>query len=214
MKIKFQEHIEVIKTAFGIILIMLSILINLSFLSFYIYWGTDQTEIYNIFDYNTKTNNLIGNLGAFLGNFFIQKRIGLSAFIIPITLFLIGIKILINKTIVNPWKYISHSIFIIIWFPIFLGYFPSHNCIFSGIYGFKGLEYLKKITGNIGTIVLLIISFLIYIIFLFKISYKNLKKNSYSIYLKFKKNIDKYNDQIRKKNQIYNIHNINKKKNL
>lgn len=193
MKINLQENIEVIKTACGIIFIMFSILIFLSFLSFYIYCDTNHNVIKKIFDYNTTTNNLIGNLGAFLGDFFIQKRIGISSFIIPITFFLIGIKILINKTIINKWKYIIHSVLIIIWLPIFLGYFTSNNFLFSGIYGFQMSEYLKKIIGNIGTFFLLIISFIIYIIFEFKISTKNFNKKIYLIYLQFIKIKNKYN---------------------
>lgn len=211
MKIKFQERIEIIKTAIGFTLIMLSILITLSFISFYVYWKIDQNKIFNS---NITVNNLIGNLGAFLGDFFIQKKIGLSSFIIPITLFLIGTQILINKKIITTWKYVLNSLFIIIWLPIFFGFFQSNNFIFSGIYGFEITEYLKKNIGEIGTIFLLIISLLIYIIFKFKISAKKIKKNIYLFYLKYK-NIKKkyyeYKKKIKKNTETY-LNNFQKKK--
>lgn len=183
---KIKENLEVIKTVLGLLLIVFSILLSLSFVSFYINWESDQSEIDLLFDSQTKTNNLLGNLGAFLGEFCIHRGIGVSAFLIPITFFLFGIKLLLDRIIIKTWKYISHSLFILIWVPIFFGYFNKKNFTFSGIYGFETSEYLKRFIGEIGIIFFIIVTFFIYIILEFKISAKNFREKIYQIFLIFK----------------------------
>lgn len=190
-----KEQLELIKTAFGLILVVFSILVSFSFISFYINWESDQSEVDILFfSSQTKTNNLFGNLGALLGEFFIHRGIGISAFLIPFTFFLFGVKLLLNKTIIKMWKYISHSLFILVWLPIFFAYFKNDNFMFGGVYGFESIQFLELLIGNTGIILLLILTFLIYIIFEFKISAKILIRKIYQIKTQLiKKNLDTTN---------------------
>jgi S-DNA-T family DNA segregation ATPase FtsK/SpoIIIE len=176
-KPKFQFNKEAIKTGFGLFLIAFSILIFIAFISFFFNWKADQSEITAILNQETSTNNLLGNFGAYLSDLFIHHGIGIAAFLIPISLFIFGVKVLIDKNLVKVWKYISHSIFILIWLPLLLGYFLEKEYVFSGVYGFEVADYLKNFFGDIGIIALLFLSLALYLIFEFNLTSKNIKEN-------------------------------------
>ena len=77
----------------GLLLFVISIYTALSFISFITTGAADQSVIENLRDgelanQNHEFANSCGSLGAYLSSYFIKHCFGLSAFLIPVTLFI------------------------------------------------------------------------------------------------------------------------------
>lgn len=161
---------SLIKTILGLLLLVSSIILLISFISFYFSWKDDQSQLTSFFNKNITAENLIGKIGANLGEIFIFNGIGIIAFFIPFFLFILSIKILFGKEILKIWKLLSHGIFFIIWIPIFLAMIFGTQWLLSGLIGFEVYDYLKTLLGIVGTAILLFLTLAIYFILEFNLS--------------------------------------------
>lgn len=172
MKILFinNKKIKILKTILGLILINISLILFLSFISFLI------NNRYS------KMQNALGKIGYIISNYLLYNGIGISIFLLPIILFFLGIKIFIYLEYINIKKILLHSLFFIYWIPITLSLFFSNKIIY-GIYILNIKYLLIYFIGKIGLILILITSKLIYIILVFQITYdKFFLKNSKKIF--------------------------------
>lgn len=157
MKILFinNKTIKIINTILGLILIKISMLLFISFISFII-----NTR-------NSKLENALGKIGYIVSNYLLYNGTGISIFLLPILLFFLGLKIYCQY--INIKKIILHILFFIFWIPITLSLFCSSK-IASGIFGFEIKYFLIYFIGKIGLIFMLLTSKIIYIILVFKIT--------------------------------------------
>ena len=91
LSINFEN--KTAQVVFGLFFICLSILLFLSFTSFFYNWKKDfDLSRLNFIDLITNSeitaNNLLGKVGAYFGDFFIYQQYGISSFIIPFFLFI------------------------------------------------------------------------------------------------------------------------------
>lgn len=110
---------------------------------------------------STKINNLVGIVGAYFSDFLFQT-LGVSSFFIPLALFLIGLDLLKSKVESYIIKFFGFFLFIFSFSSLFQ--FIDSEIKIKGVIiptgGFFGKlisELLKKITGNVGSILVLII---------------------------------------------------------
>ena len=89
----------------GIICIILGIFISISIISFLLY--PDEIHPNGSFD-NFRINNFMGRFGVWVNYFIIFKGIGLGSIVIPIILFLIGIKLFLDRQISDFYKTIIY----------------------------------------------------------------------------------------------------------
>ncbi|WP_238858456.1 DNA translocase FtsK 4TM domain-containing protein [Blattabacterium cuenoti] len=188
-----KKNPKMIKTIFGLFLLGNSIFLFLSFYSFIFHWKNDQSQLYSIFDKEIIAENLLGKMGAAVSHYFIHGGIGLSAFFLPISLFLMGLRIFFvkKKILKNSYQYIIYQLlFFSIWIPItFYLIFPKKG-ILSGIVGFEIGNFLISLFGKVGLGILLIISIFLYFILLFSsIKTKKIKNG-------IKKKIPSCNEEI------------------
>ena len=163
----------------GVFLILLSILVFASLLSYFNTWRADQSEIESFFDKNAQTLNVAKKLGASISHFLIYKMFGVASFIISLLLFITGLSYFVganSKNLLNKWIW---GLLITIWFSLFFGYFFTSQ-ILAGAIGFEMTDFISIYTGDIGVLSLLIFGFISFIVLRLKITpeiiYKKFKK--------------------------------------
>ena len=163
----------------GVFLILLSILVFASLLSYFSTWRADQSEIESFFDKNAETLNVAKKFGALVSHFLIYKMFGVASFIISILLFITGLSYFVganSKNLLNKWTW---GLLITIWFSLFFGYFFT-NQILAGAIGFEMTDFISIYTGDIGVLSLLIFGFISFIVIRIKITpeivYDSIKK--------------------------------------
>ncbi len=165
---------------FGLILIVFSGVLALSFVSYLMNWKADQSQAGTMFDKSIQSSNLFGKLGDWLGNIFIFESIGVASFIIAFIVFVFGTMVL-KKKIFKPWKTFGHSLFFICWLPIFFGAISKGQGVLSGVYGYQIMDYLNTIIGNVGLWVILFVSIALYFILEFNLRPSSIKAKINSI---------------------------------
>ena len=148
----------------GFLLLFISIILTISFISYFINWKVDQSNISEILDRSVKTGNYLGKIGATLGDFFIYKLFGIASFIIPVVLSITSYYLLLEKKIfqlIGSWTW---AIIFILWISTLAGYIKEISSIPEGIVGFEINKFLLDYIGNIGIALLLSFSGLSFLV--------------------------------------------------
>lgn len=161
----------------GLILIVFSAVMALSFISYLMNWKSDQSQAGTMLDKDIESSNLFGKLGDWLGNIFIFDSIGISSFIIAFLFLVVGTMVL-KKKIFKPWMTFGHSLFFICWLPILLGAITKGQGnvgVLSGVYGYQIMESMNAIIGSVGLWLVLVVSILLYFILEFNLRPSSIK---------------------------------------
>ncbi|MCD8408403.1 DNA translocase FtsK [Tenacibaculum dicentrarchi] len=157
-------------TILGAFLVLFSIFLTVAFISFFFSWQEDQSTLSEFSNRTIVTQNLLGKIGAKLSNFFVYKGFGLGSFVIPITLFLTGARILLQtnlKKIITSWNW---GLLSMIWIAVTLGFSSAQNAVLPGVIGFELNAYFQTFLGKAGVVILLIFFLVAYLIIRFKIT--------------------------------------------
>ena len=161
---------------FGTIIILVSILMIIAFISYLANWQAEDSilseEGYTIL--NNETKNHIGGLGAQISHIFIKLWFGITALFIPIVTLAIGLRTLGFKYF-KLKKIFFNSILGIIIIPISISHF-FEGLITAGGLGIFTNELLIQAIGSIGTSLLLTTIIFLYIVIAFNINTKKLQQ--------------------------------------
>ncbi len=143
----------------GFLLLVLTAVMFISFVSFFFSWKSDQDYLssgdWKTFKLNHgHISNAMGLLGARLGYVFIHNGFGLGAFAILPWLGLCGLYFLLNYRPFSLLRIAVHTILFTAWFSLFLGMvlqtWPNLG-IFSGSFGYYGIQKLNGAIGWFGS---------------------------------------------------------------
>ncbi len=158
------------QTIIGSFLILFALFLLVAFISFFFSWQEDQSILTELGDKSIKSKNLLGKIGASLGDFFIYKGFGLGAFVLPYLIFKTGLfwlfRTKLSKLIVS-WNW---GLFAMLWLSLTFGFFATSEKILSGVIGFQLNEYLQTFTGKTGLGIILLFLFLAYLTLRFKVT--------------------------------------------
>lgn len=160
---------KILKTIAGVLLIAAGLFLLISFVSYLMNYTEDQSQLDDFWNREIVPENLMGKIGAYLGELIIYNGIGVTAIFFPFFLILLGIKILTRLKKLKPFNLFYNCLFFLIWLPIAFGFF-SQIGILHGVMGFEINDVLNDFIGKIGTGILLLVSLLIYIIVNWKIT--------------------------------------------
>lgn len=160
---------KILKTIAGVLLIAAGLFLLISFVSYLMNFTEDQSQLDDFWNREIVPENMMGKIGAYLGELIIYNGIGVTAIFFPVFLILLGIKILTRLKKLKPFNLFYNFLFFLIWLPIAFGFF-SHIGILHGVMGFEVNDVLNDFIGKIGTGILLLVSLLIYIIVNWKIT--------------------------------------------
>jgi len=167
-----------IKTIFGTILLVGSIFLLISCVSYLFTWKEDQDRILNksFYDFlfiesGENVQNWLGKLGAFLSHKLMYNSFGLSSIAFCMLFTLYGLRILFNVNQIPLKSYTLKTIFLGVWLSLFLGYFSNSITFLGGSIGFYTNEWLVLSLGNIGALLVYLGLLYILITILFNPNY-------------------------------------------
>ena len=195
---------EIVHFIFGLFLIMFTLYMLITYLSFFITGGADQSILENLNEAglnaaDKEVNNAGGEKGAQLANWLTNGTFGAaSIFIIAFTA-AAGIRLMKVRAL-NMWRWFIGSSMLLIWFSIFLGYYffdlyKDTYFYLGGKHGYHTSEWLSAQIGASGLTILLVITALYMIIFFNKKFIHQIRdffKGKY--FPKMKRNQDKKNE--------------------
>ena len=182
---------------FGVFLILISIIIFSSQISYFNTWRIDQSELSSFFDKTSQTVNIASKFGALISHFLIYMMFGVSSLIFSVLIFVSGLTLFVDanrKKLTERWFW---GLIIMIWFSLFFGHF-STNYLYSGTIGYELNEFLNIYIGSIG-----IISILAFILISFLVIRLNITPEK--IYLFIKKLIPKNKEPNKNKEEQTDI---------
>ena len=175
-KNKEKKELSSAKRLFiGSSLIILSLFLIISFVSYFFTGEIDQSSLNNFTDKTISNSNSLGKIGATLSDFFIYRGFGLSSIIFPFLIFISALHILLDlkkRKLTNNWLWGFYLVFL---FSIFFGLIDYGN-IYSGIIGYEIVSFLNIYISQIGVTFLLIFMTLIYVTFRLKIGTNDIIK--------------------------------------
>lgn len=166
---------DTMQVIWGILCIMFAIYTILAFSSFFITGAHDQSIIEHLTEkdaanLNREISNHAGVLGARMAFFWINQCFGLAAFLIPVFLILVGLK-LVKAYRIRIWKWFISITIIMYWCSVALAYFatPLFEDSFilpGGAHGIYIRQWFISQVGDPGLIITLITIALIYLIYI------------------------------------------------
>jgi DNA segregation ATPase FtsK/SpoIIIE, S-DNA-T family len=194
------------KKIFGILLILFSVCLLLSIVSYsrfdYANLNNNVSDLTKVFGSKSQADNIhnwLGIFGAYISHFFINSTLGIFSSVFPLMFFIWGVSF-VHK--INFRKLINISNFLIIVgviFSAFFGVLRTHYNVFGGLYELSGSvgdnlgEILARFLGGVGSIIILAAAGLVLSIFAF-----DLKIEKMFFFLKglFVNSVDKIKEEL------------------
>ncbi len=158
------------KIILGSLLMLFSIALFFSFISFFFNWQDDQSLLSEFHDRNEQAKNLLNKFGASISHFFVYKGFGIATLVLPVLLCLSGLYMFLGleqKGMLKKWIW---GLVFMIWISIALGFFAYTQPLLGGLVGFEMNDFLQDYTGKIGVMLLLIFGLILIMVRLFNFS--------------------------------------------
>jgi len=162
----------------GTILLLISLLLFIAFTSYLFTWQDDQDKVlsegFNLFwGSDTKVNNLLGTLGAFLSHFFIYKGFGIASYLISSSFFVAGVNLFFGKKIFSLRRNVKYVLTGLILLSVtFAVLFGSKGFPWGGAVGKMIKTWMNHTIGQVGTLAVLTAAILSYVIWQFNPAFK------------------------------------------
>ena len=177
------------KVILGCFLIVLSIALFFSFISYYFTWQADQSLLTDFGNRNAEATNLLNKFGAAISHFFMYQGFGLASFVFPILLAVTGLYLFLGLASKNLWSKWIWGLLGMIWVAIAFGFFAATQPLLGGRIGYEMNDFLQDYTGRIGVLLLLIFTLIAILVRLFNFSPEGIGNYFREKRIKFKKDI-------------------------
>ncbi len=154
----------------GAIFLLIAFMLFIAFSSYLFTWDVDQDK----FSYrmllanNIKVENLLGTLGAFLSEIFIRHGFGMASYLFCTTFFVLGVNLFFGKKVFSFRRNLKYLIIGLPLLSVAASVIMKGNRFpFGGSAGDASREWLYMRLGQVGTVALLAVSLLGYIIWRF-----------------------------------------------
>ncbi len=170
VEVKQLLHDERTHKITGSILLLIAILLFTAFTSYLFTWAEDQDKFsYRMLLANDiKVQNLLGTLGAFLSEIFIRKGFGIASYLFCTLFFVMGVNLFFGKKVFSVRRNLKY---LIIGLPVLsvaaAVLFSTRAFPWGGAAGNLIKDWLYKTIGQVGTIGLLAVAVLSYVIWRF-----------------------------------------------
>jgi DNA segregation ATPase FtsK/SpoIIIE, S-DNA-T family len=167
------------KLVVGILLMLVSLLLEAAFLSYIFTGSADQSEVnalgYEpIRDFGSNTRNILGAFGAFVSQVFVYRWFGIAALAIPMVPFLAGWRLVFGFDLLHLNRTTREVIFFTLWISIVLGYVviisgsTSNLSFLSGGFGYGVNDILQNLVGY-GSIIVILVPLLFFVVYFYDI---------------------------------------------
>ncbi len=162
----------------GAISLLVAFLLFIAFTSYLFTWEEDQDKVLNsgaslFWGSEVKVTNLLGTLGAFLSHFFIYKGFGVASYFICSFFFVLGVNLFFGKKIFSLVKNIKYMFLgLVILSVAFAEIFSGNAFAWGGAVGNFVKQWLNQTIGHVGTLAVLLVAVLSYVIWRFNPAFK------------------------------------------
>jgi DNA segregation ATPase FtsK/SpoIIIE, S-DNA-T family len=159
----------------GSILLLLAFIFFIAFTSYLFTWGEDQDKfsLRMLLANDIKVQNLLGTFGAFISEIFVRYGFGIASYLLCTTFFVFGINLFFGKKVFSVSRNIKY---LIVGLPVISvaasAIFQGNPFPWGGAAGDLMRDRMYKTIGEIGTIAVLTVSVLSYIIWRFNPVFK------------------------------------------
>ena len=165
----------------GSILLLLAFIFFIAFTSYLFTWGEDQDKFsYRMLLANDiKVQNLLGTFGAFISEIFVRHGFGIASYLICTTFFVFGINLFFGKKVFSVIRNIKYLIIGLPVISVTASAIFQHNPFpWGGAAGDLMRDWMYKTIGEVGTIAVLVVAVLSYVIWRFNPVFKLPEKKS------------------------------------
>ncbi len=170
-----KNNLRQYKFIFGCILVLIAIALLISFISYYVTGNNDQSQLDSIIDRTENTENWLGKFGAYLADFFIYRGFGVASIIFVKSIIMIGIYFILDISIFKLRKSLFWDFYLIITFSLIFGFFWNQFPNLSGIIGYEINQFVQDYVGKIGSLLVLVLVAISFLIFKMKMSPDKIK---------------------------------------
>jgi S-DNA-T family DNA segregation ATPase FtsK/SpoIIIE len=166
--------------AFGFFVLITSIFLFVAFLSYLFTGKADQSVVEGtaqsgLLESGLEARNWLGLYGAVTSHYFIFRWLGVSAFMVPVVLFIVGIRLAFKRSLLPLGSVTIFTVFTSLWLCLLFGYLTlSVEGVTEWSFLGGGLGYQLALMSHgmlgWGTFLLLVLSLFIFIIFFFNIN--------------------------------------------
>jgi len=159
----------------GSILLLLAFLFFIAFTSYLFTWGEDQDKFsYRMLLANDiKVQNLLGTFGAFISEIFVRHGFGIASYLFCTTFFVLGINLFFGKKVFSFFRNIKY---LIVGLPVIsvavAAIFKGNSFPWGGAAGDLMRDWMYNTIGQIGTVAILFVAVLSYVIWRFNPVFK------------------------------------------
>lgn len=161
----------------GTVSLLASIFLFIAFVSYFFTWKEDQDKVSSgasfLFDDETRVSNLLGRLGAYISHFFIYKGFGVASMLFCTFFFVVGINLLFERKVFSIWRNLKYvTIGLLIASVTMAFFFSPFDFPFGGRVGDMISAWLEAFLGFIGTLALLLVVGISYLIWQFNPTFR------------------------------------------
>ncbi|MDR2928009.1 MAG: DNA translocase FtsK [Cytophagaceae bacterium] len=170
-KIRDTFKNDMVKFITGIVLVAFTFFLLVAFLSFFKSGHADSSKLgasffSYIFNSNIKVENVTGKWGAWFADVLINRWFGIASVSIIFLTFIVGLRLL-GARLLPLRKTFFHAALITIWTSTTLGFFfldslSDKYLLLGGAHGFHVSEWMKSSIGWVGTLLIILLTFIIY----------------------------------------------------
>jgi DNA segregation ATPase FtsK/SpoIIIE, S-DNA-T family len=158
------------KMVLGCFLVLMSLALLISFISYFVTGNQDQNIVSAIGDRNQITENWFGKIGAYMAHIFVFKGFGIAAFLFVRLFFLTGAFIILDLSYKKLKRIWFWDLFALLVVAVFFGFFTTTLPQLSGVVGFEINSLLQAYIGKTGTGLTLLFGVIVYVFFKLKLS--------------------------------------------
>jgi S-DNA-T family DNA segregation ATPase FtsK/SpoIIIE len=170
-----------LRNILGFSLLLFTTLLAVSMISYLFTWKHDQSQVSGsawnfLFKSNAEVDNWLGRLGAWLSHSFVYNGFGLASFLIVFLLVISTLRLIFADFKVNLLRQYYHSILLLLSISISFGYLFNHLIglafPWGGEFGLYLSRWLSGFVGSLGTGLLVLVFWAIYVTVRLNISLK------------------------------------------
>lgn len=162
----------------GSICLLISIILFISFTSYLFTWQDDQDIVFKsgsglFWGEDVQVQNLMGTFGAFISHFFFYQGFGLASFLVCSLFFVIGVNLFMGRVIFSLRKNLRYVLLGLPLISLALAVMTNGSGFpWGGQVGDFSRDWMYRFIGKIGTIAVLLVTGLSYIIWQFNPSFR------------------------------------------
>jgi len=154
----------------GTIFLLIAFLLFIAFSSYLFTWDEDQDKFsYRMLLANDiKVQNLLGTFGAFISEIFIRHGFGIASYLICTFFFVVGVNLFFGKKVFSIHRNVKYLIVGLPLLSVTASVIMNGNKFpFGGSAGDSSRDWLYRMIGQTGTLAVLAVAVLVYVIWRF-----------------------------------------------